>query len=99
MLKFSDIEHILGFELCKSAYKYSCYWYRKGSALFSNCWLDNGFTIKKLYLDKRRVVFRKNRRNVSNLNIPPVILFEKLPNGAIYEFEIFFDYIIKKYGL
>ena len=98
-LKFKDIENILESKLCDSAYKHSCYWYRKGTGLFSNSWLDNGYSIQKLYLDKQRVVFKREKKKSSKLTIPAPILSSKLPNSAKYELEHFFDYILKKYGL
>jgi RNA-directed DNA polymerase len=98
-MQFDEIEKILGFKLCKSAYNHTCYWYRKGSGLFSNCWLDNGYVIQKLYLDKTRVVFKREKKKCTKLNIPSSILSSKLPNSAKYELEQFFEYVIKKYGL
>lgn len=98
-LQFKDIEDILGFKLCHSAYTHSCYWYRKGSGLLSNNWLDNGYSIQKLYLDKQKIVFKREKKKSSKLNIPSSLLSSKLPNSAKYELEQFFDYIINKYGL
>lgn len=98
-LYFKDIEEILGFKLCKSAYKYSCYWHKKGSGLLSNNWLKNGYCIQKLYLAQQKVVFKREKKKCSKLNIPSPLLSSKLPNSAKYELEQFFDYILKKYGL
>lgn len=98
-LTFSQIEKILGFSLCKSAYSYTCYWHRNGSGLFSNCWLDNGYVIQKLYIDKQKVTFKRTKKKTSKLNIPTPLLSSQLPKSAKYELEHFFDYIIQKYGL
>lgn len=98
-IKFNEIEEILGFKLYKSALTHSCYWYRNGTGLFSNCWLDNGYKIQKLYIDKSKVVFKREKKKCSKLKIPTQLVSSNLPNSAKYELEHFFDYIIKKYGL
>ena len=98
-LTFKEIENILNFKLCSSAYNHTCYWYRKGTGLFSNNWLDNGYVIQKLYLDKQKVVFKRVKKKSSKLIIPPALLSSKIPDSAKYELEHFFEYILKKYGL
>lgn len=97
-LSFSDIEKILGFKLCNSAYKYTCYWYRKGAGLFPNSWTSQGYHIVKLDLKNQKIIFRKNTQKSSKLNIPAVFMTSKISDSAKYELEHFFQYIIKKYG-
>lgn len=98
-LSFNDIERIINSKLCNSAYNHSCYWYRKGSNVLSSSWLENGYAIQKLYLEKQKVVFKRTKKKSSKINIPATLLSSNLPNSAKYKLEHFFDYIIKKYGL
>lgn len=98
-LKFKDFEKILGFKLCNSAYNHSCYWHRNNSNPFSNCWVDNGYYIQNLYLDKQKVVFKRKKKRGTVLEILTVLLSSNLPPDAKYELEHFFKFILKKYGL
>ena len=98
-LKFSDMENILGFKLCNSAYKHPAYWYQIRKGTISNCWSNQNYEIQKLDIEKNKVTFRKVINKLSKLNIPQIFLTNKIPNGAKYELEEFFKYITKKYGL
>lgn len=62
-------------------------------------WTEQGYEIQSLYLDKRRVVFRRTVENVSGLVIPEQLLKKKIPDKAIFEINEFCKMIIKKYGL
>lgn len=66
------------------------------------CWLDNGYEIKRLHLEGRqRVVFNMtaNSKNTASVEIPEVIKYGRIPNEAKYELENYFKYILKKYGI
>lgn len=65
----------------------------------SDAWVKQGYTIKALYIDERRVVFRRGRQNTSGLVIPKTLTSRRLPDAAIQELTHCFDVIIKKYGL
>ena len=98
-LSFEQIELIIGKKLCSSAYKSSSYWTSKKHNTIGRCWLNNGYIIQNLHLDKKYIVFRKDDTTISKLKIPDVLLKQKIPNDAKYEIENFFEYIKKKYGL
>ena len=98
-LKFTEIEKIIGFNLCESAYKYQAYWYQHGKGNISNAWINQNYEILKLDLVNKKIIFRKSDKKSSKLNIPQIFLTNKIPNDAKYELEEFFNYITKKYGL
>lgn len=98
-LKFNEIEKILGFSLCKSAYEYPAYWYQNKKGNIANAWSNQNYEILKLDIDKNSVSFRKTINKLSKLEIPQVFLTNKIPDGAKYELEEFFKFITKKYGL
>ena len=100
-LTFKEIEEILGYSLGVGASRKE-FWYRTGFTCISQCWLDNGYTIRNLHLEGRqRVVFHLDHqsRDTSSITIPPVLKYGRIPNDAKYELENYFKYIIKKYGL
>ncbi len=100
-LTFTQIEEIMGEKLGVTALRKE-YWYRTGFMNISQCWLENGYEIKTLYLEgKRRVVFHisADSKNTASVTIPEVLKYQRIPNEAKYELENYFQYIIKKYGL
>lgn len=100
-LTFTQIEDIMGETLGATAQRKE-YWYRTGFQNISQCWLDNGYKIKKLYLDERkRIVFHidTEKKDTSAVVIPDVLKYQRIPNEAKYELENYFRYIIRKYGL
>ena len=97
-MSFSEIEGILGFPLGKSAEQHS-WWTRTGFMNISQCWLDNGYEIKKLNIEKKRVTFHQTKKNLSSVDIPDLFFTRRIPDEAKYELENYFSYIIKKYGL
>jgi hypothetical protein len=98
-LTFAEIEKISGRELCRSAYARSNYWYNKRSGCISSCWLQNGYKIRRLHMNKKRIVFERTEVLGDSVTIPKVFLSGRLPPGAKAEMNIMFDYIRKKYGL
>ena len=99
LLTFTEIENILGFKLCESAKKYKTYWYQKKEGSFANAWLRQGYEISKLNLEKGKITFRKSQKKSAKVNIPDILLTNKVPTNAKYELEEFFKYVCKKYGL
>ena len=100
-LTFKQIEEIIGEELGATSERKE-FWYRTGLNNISQCWLDNGYEIRSLYLEGRqRVVFRLSSlsKNTASIEIPEVLKYGRVPNDAKYELENYFQYIIKKYGL
>lgn len=100
-LTFKEIESIMGDRLGATAQRNE-FWYRTGFMCISQCWLDHGYAIKALHLEGRqRVVFHltAQSKNTSNVKVPDVIKYGRVPSDAKYELENYFQYIIKKYGL
>ena len=65
----------------------------------SDSWLKQGYKIKAIDLDKRRISFRRVESSTTGLKIPKELTRKRLPNQAVYELQKFFEYIIDKYGL
>ena len=98
-ITFKDMERIMEGSLCSSAYKHRAYWYNRNPGSIAECWINNGYIIQNLHIDKGYVVFRKENTNVSKLNIPVVFLTQKIPMDAKYEIENYLEFIRRKYGL
>jgi RNA-directed DNA polymerase len=100
-MTFKQIETLLGEALGATAQRKE-FWYRTGFTCISQCWLDNGYEIKRLHLEGRqRVVFHltATSKNTASVKIPEVIKYGRIPIEAKYELENYFKYIVKKYGL
>ncbi len=100
-LTFKQIEDIMCDTLGISALREE-FWYRTGFSCISQCWLNNGYEIKNLYLEgKRRVVFRLaiDSKNTSSVVLPAVLKYQRIPLAAKYELENYFKFIINKYDL
>lgn len=110
-LTFKEIESIMGDELDSHAFTDEGFWYDAqpelmrsegvppSLACISRAWTSQGFSILRLHLDEKRVVFTKEKANTSGLKIPAKLLNQKLPDAAIHEAKEFFAYLIKKYAL
>ena len=98
-LTFKEIENIIGEPLCKSAYKKTQYWHSTRENSISSAWLMNGYSLRRIYLDKKRVVFQRTDHKNAPVTIPDVFLTGRIPNDAKCELENYFGFIIKKYGL
>ena len=100
-MTFKEIESGLEYELGATALRKE-FWYRTGFMCISQCWLDNGYEIKNLYLEGRRrgvFVLTAKSRNKASVLIPEVIRYGRIPDDAKFELENYFQYILKKYGL
>ena len=64
-LTFDELGDIIGEPLCVSAYKYREYWTRYGRGRLADCWRANGYKIKKLDLNNKRVSFYQVNINAS----------------------------------
>lgn len=58
-LTFEEIEEILGFKLCKSAYQYSEYWHPSRTHTLPLAWQDNGYEMVKLNLSNQTITLSK----------------------------------------
>ena len=57
------------------------------------------YSMKKLNLEGGRVTFHRDAEGMSKLQLPDVITKGMLPDDAIFEIDIFMEYILNKYGL
>lgn len=60
-LTFADIEAIIGYPLCKSAYNYSAYWSPSPAHTMTNTILTAGFKIVSVDLASKLLLLQKNR--------------------------------------
>jgi len=58
-LSFSEIERIIGFELCKSAYTYDAYWRPSKTHILPNLIEDNGYRIEAIDIFGQKVTLHK----------------------------------------
>lgn len=58
-LTIDEIEQILGFKLCKSAYEHKEYWYRDNTHSFPDVWINEGFRLVHLDLANRLASFSR----------------------------------------
>lgn len=98
-LTFNQIEQMLGFKLCKDAYKHSPFWYSRNSDCIPYTWKELGYEVSKIEFKNQKVYFYKVKKHTPKLTIPKVLLNNNMPNEAKFELDKFFKYIIKKYGL
>lgn len=97
-LTFAEIEDILGYKLGKGQNSKQ-YWMRTGFMNISQTWIENGYEIMNLHLDKKYIVFRQTEKKMVPLEIPEVFLNSRIPVEAQHELKTYFQYIIDKYGL
>lgn len=97
-LTFAEMEKILGYKLGKGQ-DTKQYWLRTGFMNISQAWIENGYEIMHLHLDKKYIVFRQTEKKLVSLDIPDVFLNTRIPVEAQHELKSYFDYIIDKYGL
>lgn len=99
-LTFDEIESIMGDDLGMSSRRRE-FWQKTGFMHISQCWLENGYAIKKLSIKDQQVEFHlpAKKKNTTNIVIPNCIKYGEIPENAKYELENYFKYIIKKYGL
>jgi RNA-directed DNA polymerase len=98
-LTFDEIGKIIGAPLCASAFRYREYWHRRGTGKISECWLANGYAIRGLDLERRRVQFARDEKYGLPVNIPDVFLSGRVPPNAKAELENHFAYVRKKYAI
>ena len=100
VLTFSEMEAITDCSLGATSLRKE-FWYRTGFMCISQCWLDNGYIIKELCIEERRVVFclAAEKKDAAGMTVPEAIRYGPVPADARYELKNYFRYIIKKYGL
>ena len=63
MLKFEQIEGIIGQKLSDSAYRYHAYWYPSETHTITLSWINAGFEMDKLDLVEKQVAFKRVNKN------------------------------------
>jgi len=58
-LPFSEVEKIIGRELCKSAYKYASYWYPGYNRPVSNVIFNSGYDVEKVDLKNHTLTLKR----------------------------------------
>lgn len=58
-LTFEEIEEILGFKLCKSAYEYIEYWYPSRTHTITLAWQDSGYEMVNVNLSNKTITLSK----------------------------------------
>ena len=97
-LDFNKIEEIMGMPLPESSGR-EPFWTRTGFGRISQCWLEEGYSIRKLGLKKRTVTFYRFAEKNKAVNIPDVFFSGHIPDRPKYELETFLKYILEKYDL
>ncbi len=97
-LTFVDIEKLLGDNLPAEAME-EFFWYDKHFESLAIAWLDNGYIIQRLDLEKKKVIFRKDNHNLTSVKLPQALKNNKIPKNAQDEIEAFLKYIANKYRL
>ena len=54
-LTFQQIEKILGFKMCPTAYKYKSYFYVKKEGMISESWISQGFKINNVNMEEQKI--------------------------------------------
>lgn len=96
ILTLSEIEKIIGDKLCKSAYKHKEYWYLSDTHTFPHSWIQEGYRLKSLDLNKKIAIFIKNTVNGEKNHIETTKIKEK-SNNKIIEVETDIRETIIKY--
>ena len=100
MLKFSQIEEILGFKLAAGLKRNRTSWYhRKGEHNISDAFYYQGYKLARFYKDQQKIQFVAMFEDAERVVIPPEITSHKIPRQAKHEIEHYLQSIIRKYGL
>lgn len=98
-LTFKQLEEIDGTPLPEAARSRANFWHPRSNAnTIAEAWIQEGYRLEKLDMNKKKVTFKREADHISQLEIPKALL-GKIPDDAVFELERHMDYIIKKYGL
>lgn len=98
-LTFKEIEKILKFKLCESAYKHKAYFTNKNAGTISESWLSQGYKISKLDIENQKISFTKFDFRRSKVTIPKFMYRLDLPSEVVEETKVFFKHLQEKYRL
>lgn len=98
-LTFSEIEKILKFKLCNSAYKYRNYFFDNRKGMIGDAWTSQGYKISNLNMEKRKIEFTKVDFRRSKIRIPQFLYRLDLQPDVIEETNNFFIHLQEKYRI
>ncbi len=98
-LTFQNIEKILKFKLCDSAYKYRNYFTENKKSRISETWLSQGYKIKEIDMKNQKIEFIKFEHKRKKIIIPKYLFRNDLDTDIIEEINRFFRHIEEKYRL
>lgn len=98
-LSFKDIEKILGFKLCDSAYKYRTYYTNKNDGMIGETWTKQGYKIKKIDMKNEKIEFERFDFRRTKVIIPKFLYRLDLPQELIEETNKFFSRLKERYRL
>ena len=98
-LTFEDIEKIIGFKLCKSAYKYRTYFTNKQAGMIAESWTTQGYKVTKVDMKNYKITFNRFDFRRTKVVIPKFMYRLDLPEEAVEETKKFFLHLKEKYRL
>ena len=98
-LTFKDIEKILKFKLCDSAYKYRTYFLNNKEGMIGETWTSQGYKISNLDLENEKIEFTRFDFRRSKIIIPKFMYRMDLQPEMIEETNRFFLHLQEKYRL
>ena len=98
-LTFKDIEKILKFKLCDSAYKYRTYFLNNKEGMIGETWTSQGYKISNLDLENEKIEFTRFDFRRSKIIIPKFMYRLDLQPEMIEEANRFFLHLQEKYRL
>ena len=98
-LSFNDIEKILKFKLCDSAYKYKTYFTNNKDGMIGESWTSQGYRISKIDMEKRKIDFTRFDYRRTKVRIPKFLYRMDLQPEMIEETNRFFLHLQEKYRL
>ena len=98
-LTFSNIEKILKFKLCASAYKYRTYFLNNNPGMIGETWYSQGYKVKKINMKEQKIEFIKVNYKRTKIAIPKFMYRIDLPPEMVEEARKFFLHLKEKYRI
>lgn len=98
-LTFKDIEKILKFKLCDSAYKYRTYFFNNKEGMIGETWISQGYKISNLDIENEKIEFTRFDFRRNKIIIPKFLYRIDLQPEMIEETNRFFLHLQEKYRL
>ena len=98
-LTFNNIEKILKFKLCNSAYKYRTYFLNNNPGMIGETWHSQGYKVKKINMKEQKIEFIKVNYKRTKISIPKFMYRIDLPPEMVEEARKFFLHLKEKYRI